>query len=202
MDNKERAFRFFRLAEQYAETAKLLLDTLMTNGNSNAGIGKTAEEALLKMEKNAVKSDLYLFVPAIFNCLQSTELFIKGLLRLAGKDFELKHGVETLIEELGKTYQDNSETYLAIRTFYINQIGIIEQYKQSNNLKTSKDLYMSLRYPEISIWPNNMKHEILVDYSDLVCNGDVGIEQFKLLAESLEAVKLAAVREYHTQCSL
>ena len=202
MDNKERAFRFFRLAEQYAETAKLLLDTLMRNGNSNAGIGKTAEEALLKMEKNAVKSDLYLFVPAIFNCLQSTELFIKGLLRLAGKDFELKHGVETLIEELGKAYQDNSEAYLAIRTFYINQIGIIEQYKQSNNLKTSKDLYMSLRYPEISIWHNNMKHEILVDYSNLVCNGDVGIEQFKLLAKSLEAVKLAAVREYHTQCSL
>ena len=84
MCNQKRAWKFFRLGEQYAATAKLLLETLINNGNSNAGFGKTEEEALQDMERNASKSDMYLFVPAIFNCLQSTELFVKGLLLLVG----------------------------------------------------------------------------------------------------------------------
>ena len=80
MNNQERAKQFFLLGEQYSETAQLLLDILIHNGNSNCGIGSTMEESVLEMEKNSLKSDLYLFIPAIFNCLQSTELFIKGLL--------------------------------------------------------------------------------------------------------------------------
>lgn len=87
-ENNNRAKRFFRLGEQYVETAKLLLNTLINNGNSNAGFGKTLEEAQREMEMNASKSDLYLFVPAIFNCLQSTELLTKGLLLLVGKTIQ------------------------------------------------------------------------------------------------------------------
>lgn len=199
MDNKERAYCFFRLGEQYTETAKLLLDTLINNGNSNAGVGNTEEEALREKERNVVKSDLYLFIPAIFNCLQSTELFIKGLLLLAGKTFELSHGAETLIEKLGETYQKNSDTYLAIKTFYGNQINIIQEFKEANKLDSSKDLYMSLRYPEIKAWSKGRKEEITVDYTKLLCNGDVGIKQFVVLRDNLEAVKLATVKEYHSR---
>lgn len=199
MNNQERAYRFFRLGEQYAETAKLLLDTLINNGNSNAGIGKTEEEALQDMEKNAVKSDLYLFIPAIFNCLQSTELFIKGLLLLAGETFEWGHGAETLIAKLGEVYHKNSDIYLAIKTFYSNQIGIIEEFKKANKLSNSKDLYMSLRYPEILVGSKGQKEEIIIDYSKLLCNGDVGIKQFVALRDNLEAAKLATVKEYHTR---
>lgn len=199
MDSIERARHYFRLGEQYAETAKLLLCTLIDNGNSNAGIGKTDEEAIQEMERNVVKSDLYLFIPAIFNCLQSTELFIKGLLLLAGETFEWSHGAETLIVKLGKTYHKTSDICLAVKTFYSNQIGIIEEFKKANKLSNSKDLYMALRYPEISIDLQKQKEELIVDYSQLLCNGDVGIEQFKMLRDNLEEVKLATVKEYYTR---
>lgn len=63
---RERAIRYFRLGEQYSETAKLLLEILISNKNSNAGMGKTAEEAECEAEINALKSDLYLFIPALF----------------------------------------------------------------------------------------------------------------------------------------
>lgn len=200
MGNKEQAYRYFRLGEQYAETAKLLLRTLISNENSNAGIGSTPEEALQEMEKNSAKSDLYLFIPAVFNCLQSTELFAKGLLILDGTTFEWKHGVEELLATLKDSYAENSEVYQKICFFYESQVGIIEKFKQANGIRTSYDLYMSLRYPEITLQPEKDKKKgknITVDYTDLLCNGQVGIEQFMVLLNRLEAVKLATVREYH-----
>lgn len=100
MGKQKQAKQYFRLGEQYAEAAKLLLETLISSGNSNAGIGKNFEEAQQEMEKNASRSDLYLFIPAVFDCLQSTELFIKGLLLLADKNFEHIHGVEGLLGDL------------------------------------------------------------------------------------------------------
>lgn len=202
MDTKERAKQFFLLGEKYTEAAKLLLETLIGNGNSNAGIGKTVEQACQESERNAIKSDLYLFVPAIFNCLQSTELLIKGLLLLSDKEFEWRHGVEVLLDELKDSYNEDSEVYQKLNCFYKSQISIIEKFKQSNSINTSYDLYMSLRYPEITLQPKKGEKkgkEITVDYAELLCNGQVGIEQFKMLLESLEAVKLATVKEYHTR---
>ena len=202
MSSQRRAKNFFLLGEQYGESAKLLLETLVCNGNSNAGIGKTAEEALQDMEKNSVKSDLYLFVPAIFNCLQSTELFVKGLLILDGKTFERKHGVEDLLVELKDSYAEDSDIYQKLRFFYDQQIDIVEKFKQANGINTSYDLYMSLRYPEISLLPEEDKKKresISVDYTELFCNGQEGIKQFGSLLESLDAVKLATVKEYHSR---
>ena len=202
MDNNERAHNFFRLAEQYSESARLLLDTLINNGNSNAGIGHTIKEAQQKSEINSSKSDLYLFIPAIFNCLQCTELFIKGLLLLAGKEFKKCHEVEDLIKALQENYPEDSDVNFTIKAFYGNQIGIIEKFKQTNKLVTSKDLYMALRYPEIQIKQGNARENITIDYIDLFCNGNIGIEQFKILASSLKSVKLATVKEYHNKCPL
>ena len=202
MSNHTRAKEFFRLGEQYTETAKLLLETLISNGNSNAGVGNTVEEALQEMERNSAKSDLYLFIPAIFNCLQSTELFIKGLLILDGKEFEWKHGVEDLLVKLKDSYAESSEVYQKLHSFYKDQIGIIELFKQANGIHTSFDLYMSLRYPEISLYSKKGKKqgtEITVDYTELLCNGQVGIEQFKMLLKNLEAIKLATVKEYNAR---
>lgn len=202
MHNHEQAFCFFRLGEQYAETARLLLETLINSGNSNAGIGNTKEEAHQKMHKNSAKSDLYLFIPAIFNCLQGTELFIKGLLILDGKTFERKHGVEDLLAKLKDSYTEGSEIYQKLQFFYESQIGIIKKFKQANGINTSYDLYMSLRYPEITLQPPEGKKKgenISVDYTELLCNGQLGIEQFKILLETLESVKLATVKEYHSK---
>lgn len=202
MCKSKKAIQYFRLGEQYAETAKLLLETLICNGNSNAGIGKTPEEATQQMEQNAAKSDLYLLIPAIFNCLQSTELLIKGLLLLSHKSIKRQHGVEELLDIVKVSYTEDSEIYKRLFSFYECQIGIIAAYKQANGIKTSHDLYMSLRYPEIALQPEKGKKKgkvITVDYTNLMYNGDVGIKQFKVLKESLEAVKLATVKEYRSK---
>lgn len=61
---------------------------------------------------------------------------------------------------------------------------------------------MSLRYPEIVLNPEvgkNKGKKITVDYAELICNGRIGIEQFKVLIGSLEAIKLATVKEYHSK---
>lgn len=193
---KERAIRYFRLGEQYFETAKLLLETLINNKNSNAGMGNTPEEAQCEMELNASKSDLYLFIPAAFNCLQSTELFVKGLLLLNGKKFEKKHSVENLLEFLMDLYGVNSEVYDSMKTFYSNQIDIIKSFMHTNRLANSHDLYMSLRYPEITLKSSKDGGDMIVDYTDLMCNGDVGIKQFMLLLNNLDAIKQAILKVY------
>lgn len=200
MCRKKRAKQYFILGEQYSVTAKLLLETLISNGNSNAGFGKTLEEACKEMETNSSKSDLYLFIPAIFNCLQSTELFVKGLLLFNGLSFIKKHDIEDYLELLKTIYDENSEIYSSLKTFYENQIEIIKYYKQANGLTNSYDLYMSLRYPEITPRPiDNEKKgkKITVDYMKLKHNGNTGIEQFKILLENLETIKLAIVKEYN-----
>ena len=199
MCNQKRAREFFRLGEQYTETALLLLDTLVNNGNSNAGFGKSAEEARQDMERNTSKSDMYLFVPAIFACLQSTELYIKGLLLLNGETFEWGHGTEQLLHDLMISYGENSEIFFTIKNLCEKQIRIIESYRETNRITESKDLYMSLRYPEIRLSTENGKKNVAIDYTDLFCNGDIGIEQFKVLLTSLKVVKLAVIKEYHSK---
>ena len=52
------AKQYFLLGEQYSETANLLLEFLINNGNSNGGIGSTEEEAYQQMNENASKSDI------------------------------------------------------------------------------------------------------------------------------------------------
>jgi len=201
-ENLVKAERFFKLGDQYGETANLLLETLINNGNSNAGIGKTAEEAQKNMEKTALKSDLYLFIPAIFNCLQTTELFTKGLLLLNDKTFQKTHSIEKLLEEIAISYGETSEINQALRDFYECQINIIEKYKQTNGLINSHDLYMSLRYPEITIkikGEEKKEQQVDVDYTDLMCNGNCGIKQFKILQRKLQRVKSAVVNEYHNR---
>ena len=199
MSRNDQTRQYFRLGEQYTETAKILLETLINNGNSNAGFGDSEEEAMQDMERNAAKSDMYLFIPTIFACLQSTELYIKGLLLLSGETFEWQHGTEQLLEKLKFSYGESSDIYSTFSSFCKNQIGIIESFKQRNRITKSKDLYMSLRYPEILLSTNKGKENISIDYTDLICNGDIGIEQFGVLLESLIAVKLAAVKEYHAK---
>ena len=194
---KECAMRYFRLGEQYNEAAKLLLETLINNKNSNTGIGNTPEEAQCEMEINAVKSDLYLFIPAAFICLQSTELFTKGLLLLNGKTFERKHSVEDLLGFLLDIYGVNSELYDSLKAFYDNQIDIIKSFMKTNHLINSHDLYMSLRYPEITLKLSKDRRDLVIDYMDLMCNGDVGIKQFRLLLSNLDEIKQAILKVYN-----
>ena len=196
--------KYFLIGEQYGETAKLLLETLIKNGNSTVGIGNTMEEATRRMEENSVKSDLHLFIPAIFSCLQCTELYMKGLILLSGKDFSRGHHAENLLSKLKEIYKEDAEIFSIYKDFYESQIGIIEEYKNENKIARTDDLYMSLRYPEITL---HLGDRAKVDrkeisYDKLMYNGTEGIRQFSELLSMLESVKTITVKEYNLKAPL
>ena len=186
-----RAKQYFLLGEKYFETAKLLLETLINGDNSNAGIGKTQEEAYDNMNLNACKSDLYLFVPAIFNCLQSTELFLKGLLLLNDIDIDDTHEIQTLLEKLPSKYNEKSDIRKTFKNIYFSQKKILKEYRKTNNITNANDLYISLRYPESVAGKQ-------YEYYPLMCNGDEGIKLFKKIYEDIANVKKFILSEYHS----
>lgn len=189
---KDRARKYFLLADQYLETSKLLLESLINNDNSNAGFGLTQEEAYEEMRKNVLKSDATLLIPTIFNSYQSLELFLKGLLLLNGIEADNTHEVSDMIAKIKGIYGDKSDIYKKIRVFYKEQVDILKNYKKTNNITTTKELYESLRYPE-----DNSLAIKEYDYFDLKYNGDLGIRNFKVLLKRLCEVKEVILKEYH-----
>lgn len=187
---KKRAKDYFLLADQYLETAKLTLKVLIENNNSNSGIGNTDEDAIEKMEERLLKSDVMLLIPTIFNAYQSTELFLKGLLLLNEKETSMTHEVGNMLNDIEEIYTEKSEVYKKINGFYNAQIEIINNFKTTNNITTTKELYESLRYPE------DIKKNKFYDYSDLKYNGDMGIKNFKLLRKRIQEVKDVILKEY------
>lgn len=192
---KERAKKYFILADQYSESVKLLLETLIENENSNAGIGMSYEEAYAEMRNNVIKSDVYLFVPALFCFLQSTELYLKGLLLLNGIEIATKHDVQGLFDKLQQIYTKNSDIYKEFHNMYYSQKDIIKKYKVKNNITNTHELYMSLRYPENS--------GVVYDYCELMYNGDAGINLYKKIHKSLENIQQMVLKEYRNiECSI
>lgn len=190
----KRAKQYFLLGEQYSETANLLLEFLINNGNSNGGIGSTEEEAHQQMIENASKSDIYLFVPAIFNIMQSTELFAKGLLLLNNIEIDETHDIEKLLNKLQNKYDNKSEIYKAFYNIYFSQQNILKEYRNKNGITNTNDLYVSLRYPE-------SKKGKQYEYFYLMYNGDNGIKLFKKLQASIANIKKLVLNEYHYLCN-
>ena len=186
---KTRARKYFLLAEQYSSIAELSLETLITGGNSNAGIGNTAEEAYAQMIANSSQSDLYLFVPTIFCCLQSTELYIKGLLLLNDIEIDDTHEIQKLLDKLQVKYNTKSSIYKAFRKMYYSEQEILKDYRLKNQISNAQDLYISLRYPEST---SGTQYE----YSPLMYNGDTGIELFKKLYGLIIDIKHQVWIEY------
>ena len=189
---KDRARKYFLLADQYLETSKLLLESLINNDNSNAGFGLTQVEAYEEIRKNVLKSDATLLIPTIFNSYQSLELFLKGLLLLNGIEADNTHEVSDMIAKINGIYGDKSDIYKKIRAFYKEQVDILKNYKKTNNITTTKELYESLRYPE-----DNSLAIKEYDYFDLKYNGDLGIRNFKVLLKRLCEVKEVILNKYH-----
>lgn len=187
---KERAKKFFRLGEQYTAVAELSLKTLVAGGNSNAGVGNSAAEANAKMMENSAKSDLFLFVPAIFCCLQSTELYIKGLLLLNEIEIDDTHDIQTLLEKLQGKYNAESSIYKAFRKVYYSEQEILKNYRLKNQISNAQELYISLRYPESTSGKQ-------YDYFPLMCNGEKGIKLFKKLCELIVDIKHQVWIEYN-----
>lgn len=181
--------KYFVIADQYLETSKLLLKTMITSGNSNAGCGKSEKEAENNRLNNKIKSDSTLFLPALFTCFQSIELFIKGILKLNSISFGSIHEVSKLILELKNIYGEKSEIYKKFNNFYKHQIEIIKDFKKNNNITTTKELYESLRYPE-----NKGKS---YDYFDLQYNGNYGIQMFNELIEKMDEIKKVVLQEFN-----
>lgn len=190
---KSRAKSYFILADQYLETSQLLLKVLINNGNSNCGIGLNEIEAEENMKRNVLKSDLTLFIPTIFNCYQSTELFIKGLLLLNGIEIKETHEVSDLIIQIRELYGENTLIYKEINNFYKYQVEIIKKFKKTNSITTTQELYEALRYPE------NNKNQKKYQYFDLMYNGDLGIESFKSILKKIDAIKIAILEEFNNK---
>lgn len=185
---KDRSKNYYLLADQYLESTKLLLNTIIENNNTNCGIGNSEKEALKNMEESIVKSDVYLFIPSMFTSLQTVELFIKGLLLFNGREVTYNHEVNSMINELREIYGYNSDLFKAINNFYKNQMEILKIFKKVNNITTIADLYESLRYPE----SNKKEYE----YFELKYNGKEVIKQYKKMLEKLEKVKKEILKEY------
>lgn len=193
IDMKSRSKSYFILADQYLETAKLLLNVLINNGNSNCGIGLNKIEAEENMKNNVLNSDLTLLIPTIFNCYQSTELFIKGLLLLNGIEIKETHEVSDLITQIKQLYGDKSLIYKEITKFYKFQVEIIKKFKKTNSITTTQELYEALRYPE------NNKNYKKYQYFDLMYNGDLGIESFKTILKKVDTLKNAVLEEFNNK---
>lgn len=188
---KDRAKNYYLMADQYLETTKLLLTTIVDNDNTNCGIGNNEQEALKNMEKCIVKSDVYLFIPSMFTGLQTVELFIKGLLLFNGKEISYSHEVDGMINDLKKIYGENSSIYKSIYSFYKNQMEILKMFKKSNNITTTTDLYEALRYHE-----SNVKE---YEYFDLKYNGKDVIKQYLKMLEKLTVIKKENLKEFRNK---
>lgn len=195
---KKRAEKYFILAKQYLETSRLLLKTLIESGNTNWGFGESEKEACEEADRNALNSDTTLFIPAIFNCYQSIELIVKGLILLNNQEFKCTHKVKILISQLESIYTKQSEVYIKINDFYNKQIEIINNFKNTNRISTTKELYEALRYPESN--NSNVEGKKFYDYYDLKYNGDFGIENFKCLYKRLQDLKNVVFKEYNNKC--
>ena len=184
----EIAKKYFVLASQYYHTSKILLETIIQNNNLSIGIGFSEEEALIDFNKKIVKSDVYIFIPALFNSLQSVELFVKGLLLLNGKEIDYEHKLENSFLILKNIYGDKSEIYKSIKNFYNFQESVIFEFKKINNITTTEELYEALRYPE----NRNKKY----DFSSLRFNGKNGVGLLKKLLEKLQKINASVLQEF------
>ena len=185
----EIAKKYFVLASQYYHTSKILLETIIQNDNLSIGIGFSEEEALIDFNKKIFKSDVYIFIPALFNSLQAVELFIKGLLLINEKEIDYKHALENPLLILKDIYGDKSEIYKSIKNFYNFQEDVIGKFKIINQITTTEDLYEALRYPE-------SKNKKKYDYSSLRFNGKSGVNLFEKLLDRLQKINKNVLQEF------
>lgn len=184
---RDRANKYFLLADQYLETTKLLINTIIENDNTNYGIGCNEQDALNNMKKSIIKSDAYLFIPSMFTSLQTVELFIKGLLLFNGKEVQYDHKIEGILLELKDIYGEKSDIFKSINSFYKNQMEILKKFKKKNNISNTNDLYESLRYPE--------NKENRYDYFELKYNGKEVLKQYLKMLEKIEKIKREILKE-------
>ena len=178
---KNRAKKYYVLANEYLEATKVLLNTIIENENNSCGIGNSEEEALIDLEKNIKKSDAYLLIPAMFDGIQTVELFIKALLLLNGKCVPYNHEVDGMMKQLKELYGEQSEIFRALHDFYKNQIEILKSFKKTNNITNLTDLYEALRYPE-----NNSK---VYEYYDLKYKGKKVLKQYEKMLNKIEIIR-------------
>lgn len=186
-----KAKRYFVMADQYYSSAKILLEEMISTGNCTYGFGNTEKNAEKEMLRNSSLSDAKLFLPALFLCYQSVELFIKGVLKLNGKNIEERHEMFNMLDELKQIYESEKQIYKEFYDFYKYQIEILSIYKKENKITTIKELYESLRYPE-----NKGKE---YNYQSLRYNRKYGIKMFNNLLEKMKKIRENVLIEYKSK---
>ncbi|MBQ7140512.1 MAG: hypothetical protein IJO32_03325 [Bacilli bacterium] len=97
-----------------------------------------------------------------------------------------------MITKIRDIYDDKPDIYKKIRAFYKEQDDIIKNFKKTNNITTTKELYESLRYPE-----DNSAIIKEYNYFDLKYNCEFEISNFKVLLKRLCDLKEIVLKEYH-----
>lgn len=184
----DKAKRYLIMAEQYYSSAKILLEKMISSGNYTCGFGKTEKDAEKEMLRNSSLSDAKLFLPALFLCYQSVELFIKGVLKLNEKNIEKSHEMSNMLNDLRQIYGSKEQIYKEFYDFYKYQIEILNKYTKENDITTIKELYESLRYPE----NRGRKYS----YQSLRYNGKYGIKMFENLLEKMKKIRENVLTEY------
>lgn len=184
----DKAKRYLIMAEQYYSSAKVLLEEMISSGNYTYGFGKTENDAEKEMLRNSSLSDAKLFLPALFLCYQSVELFIKGVLKLNGKNIEERHEMSNMLNKLKQIYGNEKQLYKEFYGFYKYQIEVLSKYTKENDITTIKELYESLRYPE------NRGREY--SYQSLRYNGKYGVKMFENLLEKMKKIRENVLTEY------
>lgn len=116
-------------------------------------------------------SDFNIFVPALFFFFHGTELLIKGLLTYKNINFEKKHYIDELINQLSSATEIDLELISTLNKYFRKKpkSKIISSFIKNKEKSFLRNLHVSIRYPEekngMSVNFDNLRYQ----EKELIC---------------------------------
>jgi hypothetical protein len=152
MDNKNNFYlQYFTLAEKYLHTSGKIFKQIREGGNSHVLVFDN-DDCGRDYEEQTMWSDFHVLIPALFLFYHGLELMIKGLI----KHNSTEHNIELLFKEIKINYSDRADLINIFEKYIIFEkySEIWKKYIEANELKDTKGLYFSLRYPTDNSFKN------------------------------------------------
>ncbi len=181
----------FYIAEQYIQASKNLIQGMLDKNNPQFII---SDEDITDddFEKYLKYSSQKIILPALFCLYQGIELILKGFVNMVQNN-KGSHDAEKLCKEFSKYYVDETELQDLFNKFIFTPVTFIEEYKAENNIKKTKDLYNSLRYPD-----SNAEDSMPINHMQLKYpNDDIFLSQVKELMRDVEKMIRLSVILFH-----
>ena len=135
-------------------------------------------------------SDHTLVIPLVFNLYHGIELLVKGfLLAYSNQNIKPQHNIGELCREFALAYPNEKELVAFFGRFTEEQClpDLLSSFLSDNGL-TLETFYQAVRYP------CDQKFQTLRKYIELKYSGEDGLLFFNELAQSIKAIRVAAVR--------